>query len=131
MTGRRFVLSLITTPLIAAVLVFSASVYRDAQSWAGNTASPILRMFLLALAAELFIAVPCLALMRYRGVRLLTASVSGGTLAGLLSGLIAPLFAVSSFINTFFLFLIVGAFSGVIFWFTAFWKSGYEVHEVD
>ncbi|MEW6126349.1 MAG: hypothetical protein AB1757_04735 [Acidobacteriota bacterium] len=131
MTGRRFILSLITTPMIAAVLVFSASVYRDEQSWVGSSSSPMLRLFLFALIAQLFIAVPCLTLMRYRGIRLLTASVSGGTLAGLISGLIAPLFGVWSFINTFFLLLIVGAFSGVIFWFTAFWKSGYEVQEVD
>ena len=69
--------------------------------------------------------------MRYRGVRLLTASVSGGTLAGLMAAIIAPLLGFGFSFNAFFLSLIVGAMSGVVFWFTAFWKSGYEVQEVD
>ena len=130
MTGRRFILSLVTTPLIAAVVLFSASVFRGEQSWTANAAAPILRFFVFALVAELFASLPCLAWMRYRGIRLLTASVSGGALAGFLSAMIRPIFAGFSF-NSLFLFLIVGASSGVIFWFTTFWKSGYEVQEVD
>jgi hypothetical protein len=131
MTGRRFVLSLLTTPLLAAAVLFSASVFRGEQRWAANASAPILRYFLFALIAELLVAVPCLALMRYRGIRLLTASVSGGALAGFFTGLFAPLVGFGFSINAFFLFLIVGALAGVIFWFTAFWKSGYEVQEVD
>src|SRR5215211_1137770 len=131
MTGRRFVLSLLTTPLIAASVLFSASVFRGEQSWATGVSPAILRSFLYALIAELFVAAPCLTLMRYRGVRLLTASVSGGTLAGLLTAGIAPLVGYGFSFNAFFLFLIVGALAGVVFWFTAFWKSGYEVQEVD
>jgi hypothetical protein len=131
MTGRRFILSLLTTPLIAASVLFSASVFRGEQSWTTRASSPISRFFLFALVAELFVAVPCLTLMRYRGVRLLTASLSGGTLAGLLAALLAPLLGFGFSFNASFLSLIVGALSGVVFWFTAFWKSGYEVQEVD
>lgn len=130
MTGRRFILSVVTTPLIAAVVWFSASVFRGEQGWSAGASRPILRYFLFALLAEVLASLPCLAWMRYRGIRLLTASVSGGALAGLVSALVAPLFVGFSF-NALFLFLIVGAMSGVIFWFTAFWKSGYEVQEVD
>ncbi len=131
MTGRRFIISLLTTPLMAGIVLFSASVFRGERSWVIDSSSPILRFFLLALIAELSVAVPCLTLMRYRGVRLLTASVSGGSLAGLLTALVAPLLGFGFSVNASFLFLIVGALAGVIFWFTAFWKSGYEVQEVD
>jgi hypothetical protein len=131
MTGRRFILSLLTTPLIGASVLFSASLFRGEQSWAADAATSIIKFFLFAVTAELFVAVPCLTLMRYRGIRLLTASVSGGTLAGFLSASVAPLVGFGFSVNAFFLFLIVGALSGVIFWFTAFWKSGYEVQEVD
>jgi len=130
MTGRRFVFSLVTTPLLAAIVLFSANVFRGEQSWSANASTPMLRFFIFALIAEVFVTAPCLALLRYRGMRLLTASVSGGALAGFLTAIIAPIFAGFSF-NSLFLFLIVGALSGVILWFTAFWKSGYEVQEVD
>ncbi|MBI3651508.1 MAG: hypothetical protein HY231_10860 [Acidobacteria bacterium] len=129
MTGRRFILSSVTTPLIAAVVMFAAEVFRGELSWAQSAATPLLRFFVYVLVAELFVALPCLALLRYRGVRLLTASVTGGALAGLLSALVKPFCSGFSF-NALFLFIIVGALSGVVFWFTAFWKSDYEVQEI-
>ena len=131
MVGRRFIGAITATPLVTALCLFTAGVFRHDWSWAGDAGALLPRLTALTFLAEFLFAMPVLFVARYFGKPLFLTSIASGCVAALLAWLLASLFRWDFSFWSMFLALIVGTISAIVFWVIAFWKSGFEYRQVN
>lgn len=117
------------TPLVAALCLFTAGVFRGDWRWANDLPTLLPRIALLTFLAELLFAMPVLFLSRYFGKPLFLTSIASGCVAALLMRLTVTLAQWEFSFWSLFLALIVGTIAAIVFWTLAFWKSGFEYRQ--
>jgi hypothetical protein len=131
MVGRRFVVAVTATPLVAALCLVTAGVLRSDWNWADDFLAVLPRMLVLTFLAEFLFALPVLFVSRYFGKPLFLTSIASGCAAALLMWLAVSLFRWEFSFWSLFLALLVGTISAIGFWIIAFWKSGFEYRQVN
>ena len=131
MLGKRFVIAITATPLVTALCLFTAGVFRHDWNWASDAGALLPRLTALTFLAEFLFALPVLFVARYFGKPLFLTSVASGCVAALLTSLLVSLLRRDFSFWSMFLALIVGTISAIVFWVIAFWKSGFEYRQIN